>query len=60
MSPAQGFAKVRLHGEGTRARTEDYRRNGVPVRPEEWAKVEKVRGRVQPHSETRTVGEESP
>ncbi|MBL8706955.1 MAG: Ldh family oxidoreductase [Rhodospirillales bacterium] len=44
--PAQGFAAVRLHGQGTRARSEDYRANGVPVRPEEWEKVAALKARL--------------
>jgi L-2-hydroxycarboxylate dehydrogenase (NAD+) len=44
--PAEGFAAVRLHGQGTRARSEDYGKHGVPVRPEEWAKVEALKTRL--------------
>jgi LDH2 family malate/lactate/ureidoglycolate dehydrogenase len=40
--PAKGFDAVRLPGQGTRAREADYRAKGVPVRPEEWAQVERV------------------
>ena len=34
--PAEGFTKVRLPGTGAVDKEEDYRKNGVIVRDEEW------------------------
>ena len=45
LPPAQGFARIRLPGQGARDRERDYRAGGVPVRPEEWAQVERVLAR---------------
>lgn len=44
--PAEGFAKVRLPGEGAAARERDYRERGVEVREEEWAMVESLAARL--------------
>lgn len=37
--PAEGFDAVRLHGGGAREREKNYRRDGIPIREEEWKMV---------------------
>lgn len=37
LPPAQGFPRVRLHGDSARSIEADYRQNGVSIRDEEWA-----------------------
>jgi LDH2 family malate/lactate/ureidoglycolate dehydrogenase len=48
LPPAEGFASVRLHGQGARERERSYRQGGVPVRTEEWAMVERLLDRRSP------------
>lgn len=44
--PAEGFERVRVHGSEAAQLERRRRRDGVPVRTEEWEQVERLSGRL--------------